>query len=161
MEATSPPENTAEPHVPPEPDHASDPPGIARDTRKARSLAIQGLLEGAAEAITRKLIDEALQGDRIALRLCFERLVPPKRDCTVVFELPPITCAADALSASSAVLAACARGTLSPGEASSIMDLIATHVRTIEVADIEARLSVLEKERSDEQKSTARAPRFP
>ena len=37
------------------------------------------------------------------------------------------------------------------------MDLIATHVRTIEVADIEARLSVLEKERSDAQKSTARA----
>jgi hypothetical protein len=161
MEATSLPENTAKPHVRLELDHASDPPGIRSDSRKAKTMAIHGLLDGAAEAITRKLIDEALGGDRIALRLCFERLVPPKRDCAIAFELPPIASAADALNASSSVLAACARGALSPGEAATIMDLIATHVRTLEVADIEARLGALEKERNGEQKSTARAPRFP
>jgi hypothetical protein len=122
-------------------------------------LAVRELLEGAAEAITRKLIDEALEGDRIALRFCFERLVPPRRDCAVAFELPPIASAADALNVSSSVLAACARGALSPAEAATIMDLIGTHVRTLEVADFEARLTVLEEERSGEQKSTARAPR--
>jgi len=55
--------------------------------------------------------------------------------------------AADALSASSSVLSACAKGILSPSEAAQIMDLISNHVRMFDVVEIEARVSDLEKER--------------
>ena len=49
------------------------------------------------------------------------------------------------VKASSAVISACAAGELSPHEATAIMGLISTHVRTIEVAELEARLSAVEK----------------
>ena len=78
------------------------------------------------------------------LRALLSTLVPP-RERTVEFELPKIESAADAVKASSAVITACAAGELSPREASEIMGLISTHVRTIEVAELEARLSAVEK----------------
>lgn len=129
-------------------DHSGDRSSWANATRTKTALAIEALLEGAAEAITRKLIEEALQGDRIALRLCFERLSPPRRDVPVAFELPLIESAADARRASASVLAACAQGQLSPSEAATVMGLITAHVGTLEVAEIEARVAALEKEQS-------------
>jgi hypothetical protein len=108
-------------------------------------MVAEALLDGEAEAITRKVIEKALEGDATALRLCLERLLPPRRDRPVAFELPAIETAGDALKASSSILAACADGALSPGEAAEIMDLLSTHLRTVEVTEIEARLSSLEK----------------
>ena len=60
--------------------------------------------------------------------------------------------AADALKASSAVIAACAAGELSPHEATEIMGLISTHVRAIEVGELEARVAALEKKQSPSEK---------
>lgn len=136
-------------------DHPSEPGGVP-EVPKATAFAIQKRLVDAADAITRKLIDEALGGDKIALRLCFERLAPLKH-YAVVFELPPIGNSADALSASSSVLAACSKGTLSAKDAAGIIDLIARHVQILEMTKIEGRLAALEKERSRENKSTSRA----
>jgi hypothetical protein len=106
---------------------------------------VEKLLDGEAQVLTRKVVEKALVGDMAALRLCLERIVPPRRDRPVEFELPEINTTADALAASSALLSACAAGHLSPREAAEIMELISTHVRTLEVADIEARLPALGK----------------
>ena len=84
-------------------------------------------------------------GDMNAARLCLERIAPSRRDRRVAFEMPVIETAADALKASSAVLAACAAGTLAPSEAAEVMSLIATHVRMLEMHEIEARLIALEQ----------------
>jgi hypothetical protein len=108
-------------------------------------MAVGTLLESKAEAITKKVVEKALDGDMTALRLCIERLLPPRRDRQLAFDLPKIQSAADALIASSAVLAACAGGILSPGEATEIMNLISNHVRMLEMTEIEARLTALEK----------------
>ena len=80
-----------------------------------------------------------------ALRLCLERLLPPRRDRPVTFDLPKIENVNDLAVASSAVLEACAAGTLSPGEAADVMGLISGHVRVLEMTEIEARLTTLEK----------------
>src|SRR5262249_59233057 len=77
----------------------------------------------------------ALGGNMAALRICFERLSPPRRDHGVAFDLPKIESAADALAASHAVLDSCAAGILSTGEAADVMGLIATHLRAIQQAD--------------------------
>jgi hypothetical protein len=63
-----------------------------------------------------------------------------------LFDLPPIESIADAVAASRAVLEACSKGRLSPSDATSIVGLISRHVRILELAEIEARLSALEKE---------------
>jgi hypothetical protein len=109
-------------------------------------MAVEQLLDGEAEALTRKLVEKALEGDVAALRLCFDRLLPPRRDRPVVFELPKIESAKDALAASSAILAACAAGKLSPSEAAEVMALVATHARMFEVTETEAGLTALEEE---------------
>src|SRR5450631_2476258 len=106
-------ENTAERQSPIERDEGGNPRGSRNGARNRTPLPIEALLENASEPIIRKLIDKALEGDTTALRLCCERLLPPRRDFPVAFELPLIESAADARHASSSVLAACADGRLS------------------------------------------------
>ena len=110
-----------------------------------KTKAVEALLDGEATAITCKVIEKALKGDMAALRLCFERILPARRDRPVGFAMPKIETAADAAKASSAVLAACAAGDLLPSEAAEVMDLVATHIRTLELTEIEARLTAVEK----------------
>src|SRR6476619_4785882 len=64
--------------------------------------------------------------DRTALRLCLDRLAPPRKDRHVAFELPPITCAADAAKTSAALMAAVAVGDLTPRGAAEIGKLSPT-----------------------------------
>src|SRR5262249_4946649 len=115
-----------------EPGQSGNPTGRPKGARNKATLIIEALLEGQAEALTRKLIELALGGNMAALRICFERLSPPRRDHGVAFDLPKIESAADALAASHAVLDSCAAGILSTGEAADVMGLIATHLRAIQ-----------------------------
>jgi Family of unknown function (DUF5681) len=124
---------------------SGNPEGRPRGSRNKATMAVEALLDGEANAIARKAVERALEGDMAALRLCLERLLPPRRDRPVVFDLPKIESASDALDASSSVLAACSSGSLSPCEAAEIMSLISTHIRTLEVTEVEARLVALEK----------------
>jgi hypothetical protein len=125
---------------------SGNPKGRPKGARNNATILAEALLDGEANAITRKLIDKALDGDSTALRLCLERLLPPRMGRPVEFKLPKkIGTTADAVHASSSVLKACAAGTLSPGEASEIMNLISSHIRLLEITEIEARLTALEK----------------
>ena len=69
--------------------------GNPKGSRNKTTLAIEGLLDGESEAITRKRVEKAREGDTTSLRLCLDRLVPPRRDRTVEFDLPRIETAAD------------------------------------------------------------------
>lgn len=119
-------------------------PGKPRGARHKITQAVQELLEGDGEALTRKAVDMALGGDTTALRLCLERIAPPRKDVPVTFDLPPMTSAADAAKAAGAVLAAVASGDLTPTEGAHVMALIETYRRTLETTDLEARLAALE-----------------
>jgi hypothetical protein len=105
---------------------------------------VQELIDGQAEALGAKAIEKALEGDSNMLRALLSRIVPAQRARTVELELPNIETAAEARAASTAVLAACTRGEISPAEASEILALIATLVRIIEATDLEARQVALE-----------------
>lgn len=50
--------------------------GRPQGSRNKATLAVEALLEGEAEALTRKAIERALEGDIQALRLCLERVCP-------------------------------------------------------------------------------------
>jgi hypothetical protein len=133
------------------PGHSGNPNGRPKGARNKATIAAEALLDGESEAIARKAVEKALEGDITALRLCLARVLPPRRDRSVAFELPNIATIADAREASSAVLAACAEGSLAPREAADVMALIATHLKTLELTEIEARLTALEKERQSEE----------
>jgi hypothetical protein len=78
------------------------------------------LFDGEAETITRKAIELAKAGDMSALRLCLDRIAPPRKDRPVLFDVPKISSAADAAQASAALVAAVASGDLTPSEAAEL-----------------------------------------
>ena len=102
------------------------------------------LLDGEAEALSRKAVELALEGDTTALRLCLERIAPPRKDAPVTFDLPTMNSAADAAKAAGAVLNAVADGDLTPTEGAHIMALVETYRRTLETSDLETRIATLE-----------------
>ncbi len=51
--------------------------GKPKGARHRATLAALELLDGEAEALTRKAVELALEGDTTALRLCLERMAPP------------------------------------------------------------------------------------
>ena len=71
-------------------------PGKPKGTRHKATQAALTLLDGEAEGLTRKAVEVALDGDTTALRLCLERIAPPRKDAPVTFDLPSMQSAADA-----------------------------------------------------------------
>jgi hypothetical protein len=108
------------------PGQSGNPKGRPKGARNRATVAAEALLEGEAEALTRKAIDMALGGDVTALKLCLERLVPPRKDRTIAFEMPRPE---DATQAFAALLAAIAEGRITIGEASAVAGLIETQRR--------------------------------
>jgi Family of unknown function (DUF5681) len=124
---------------------SGNPAGKPKGARNKATLAIEALLDGQAEALTQKAIELALTGDIPALRLCLDRILPPRKDRPVTFELPTINSAQDAAEVSSAVLAAVAAGELTPADAGEISKLIETWVKAFETAELAERLERLER----------------
>lgn len=120
-------------------------PGKPPGTRSRATMAAEALLDGEAEKLTRIAIDKALEGDSVALRLCLERLVPPRKDSPVRVELPPIGSVADVVGASAAVLGAVGAGEITPDEASRVMVLLTAHKAIVETGELERRIAALEE----------------
>lgn len=123
---------------------SGNPRGKAKGTRHRVTLAVETLLEGEAEALTRKAIERGLAGDMTALRLCLDRIAPARRERLVTFQLTKIATAADHPKALAAIIKAVANGDLTPAEAQSLSAVLAEHRKAIETSDLEARLAVLE-----------------
>lgn len=119
-------------------------PGRPAGARNRATRAIEALLSDEAEALSRKVIALAMAGDTTALRLCLERIAPPRKDSPVAFELPPVKSVADAAVAAGAVLEAVSVGDLTPSEATACMGLIDSYRRVLETTELELRLSALE-----------------
>jgi hypothetical protein len=119
--------------------------GRPKGARNRTTQAVMALLEGEAEALSRKAVEMALAGDSVALRLCLDRLAPARKDSPVQFALPRMTCAHDAVQAAGAVLEAVSEGDLTPTEGAQVMALVDSYRRTLEVTELEARLAALEE----------------
>ena len=104
------------------PGQSGNPSGKPKGARNRLTLACEALLEGEGEALTRKAIELALDGDTVALRLCLERICPPAKERPISIELPDINGTDDIGTASNAVLASLANGELLPSEATPPAD---------------------------------------
>ena len=118
--------------------------GRPKGARNKATQAVLALLDGEAEALSRKAVEMALAGDSVALRLCLDRIAPPRKDSPVQFAMPRMASAQDAVQAAGAVLEAVSSGELTPIEAMQIMDLVDIYRRTLEVTELEARVAALE-----------------
>jgi hypothetical protein len=124
---------------------SGNPDGRPRGSRNVTTLALEALLDGQAAALTQKAIALGLAGDMAALRLCVDRIIPPRKDRPVTFDFPKITTAAEAATTLSAILGAVAAGEITPGEASEIAKLVDSYVRAVEATELAARIERLER----------------
>lgn len=119
-------------------------PGRPKGSRNKTTLALEALLDGEAEAITRKAVEVALTGDPTAMRLVMERIIPPRRDRPVMFALPKLETASDAVKAMGAVVEAVAAGDLTLGEAGELTKLVENFSNVLKAEDLQKRVEALE-----------------
>ena len=123
---------------------SGNPNGRPRGARNKTTVAAEALLDGDAEAITSKAIELAKDGDTTAMRLCLERIVPPRRDRRIEFGMRAIESVTDAVGAAADIVGAMSGGQISPSEASELMRVVDSFARIVQVSDHEARLRQLE-----------------
>ena len=123
---------------------SGNPAGRPAGSRNQATIAAEQVLDGEAAALTRKAVELALGGDALAVRLCLDRIIAPRRDRPVALALPPIDSIADLAGAMTALATAAAHGAITPGEAADFAQVVETIVRAIDAADFERRLRLLE-----------------
>jgi hypothetical protein len=126
--------------------HSGNPKGKALGTRHKATQAALVLLDGESEALTRKAVELALEGDTTALRLCLERIAPPMKEHPLSgVELPEISDPGDILEAISEVGQWLAEGSILPSQAAALCHVFEQYRRHFETAELEERIGQLEK----------------
>ena len=125
-----------------------NPNGRPKGALNHSTRAVLAMMQGEAEAITRRAIDLALAGDSVAMRLVMERLVSPVRERPVNLAMPKINAASDLIAVAAALTEAAASGEITPGEAASLSVLVGNVAKAVETVEIVARLAKLEEQLS-------------
>jgi hypothetical protein len=123
---------------------SGNPKGKPRGALNKATLAAQALLDGEAEALTRTVVSLALDGNMAALKLCLERLLPPRKERPLAVALPDVVSTDDLPKLTAALLAAVGRGELTTGEASGLASLAVAHGKAVELVELEKRITKLE-----------------
>lgn len=118
--------------------------GRRRGSRNRSTLAAEELLDGEALALTRRVVELGLSGDTVALRLCLDRLIPPRRELPVRFELRKIEKIEDVTNALAELALQMADGSLAPKEAKSAGDVLLNLLGALEIAGMDQRIAALE-----------------
>jgi hypothetical protein len=120
-------------------------PGRAKGSRNRATTLAEQLMGDDLEGVVEAVIAAAKSGDMVAARLVLERLAPARKGRPVTFKLPPDVDAAGLAAVFSAVLRAVSEGEVSPEEGQAIAGLLEARRKAIELAEVEARIKVLEE----------------
>jgi hypothetical protein len=120
--------------------------GRPKGSRNKTTKKMNEMLEKYSEPIFQKCMSMAMKGDRVALKLCVERLFPARRDGYV--QMPPLPrtqTMQDLAEGNQRVLQAVARGQITPGDGEAISRILEERRRVIESVEWEARIAALEQ----------------
>lgn len=126
------------------PGQSGNPAGKPKGTKHKTTQAAMVLLDGEAEALTRKAVELALEGDVTALRLCLDRIAPSLKSTApmVKLDMP----APDNLTdTAKAFVSAAANGKIPPDIAAQLVSAVASVARVEEMESIKERLESLER----------------
>jgi hypothetical protein len=130
-------------------------PGKAPGTRHRTTIAIEALLEGQWEGLTKTAVALALRGDTVALRLCFDRIAPQRRGTSIeIPDFPKVESAADVPRALAALIAAVAAGLLTADEAKPLSEMFTAYVNAVDIVDTAAEVAEIKRMQQE-----AHAPR--
>ena len=120
-------------------------PGRPRGSRHRAQAALDAIGEAGAAAVLQAVVAAAKGGDMRAASILLDRIWPARKGRAVEVALPPMESAADLVPALAAVVAAMARGELTPEEARAMCVVLEIQRRAIETAELEARVAALEE----------------
>ena len=127
---------------------SGNPYGRPEGSRNKATILAQALFDGQAEELIQKCIQMALEGDSTAMRLCIERLVPPRKDRPVNLDLPKMECVEDTVNAMAVISSGVADGELTPSEGQVLSGMVENYRKAIETTELEERISNLEKRKN-------------
>ncbi len=128
-----------------QPGQSGNPAGRPKGIRNRATLLAQAMFAEEAENLVRTVLDRALyRNDPVALRLCIERIMSPRRTEAPEFVLPPLRAIGDAPVALAAIGQAVSEGAITPGEAGQLSDVVNRFVYAWESIELAARLEALE-----------------
>ncbi len=102
---------------------SGNPAGRPSRARRAAVVA-EALIGRKTVPLTNKLIEIALAGDRAALRLCIDRIAPPRREPPIDLDLPMIKGRSDLLDALTVIADAAASGALSSSQSATLTRML-------------------------------------
>ena len=138
---------------------SGNPAGKRPGTRNRATIIAEEMLDCETRPLLRGAIDDAKSGDGVMKRFCLSRIIGPRRERPVRFELPPVRSAADLNAAMEAVTAAVAQGELTIREAWEFSQMIDTFIRAIDASEFETQLQRFEAAHADRGARRGRATR--
>ncbi len=124
---------------------SGNPKGRPKGARSKVTLAAEALMDGDANAITKKAIELAKAGDLTAIRLCLDRILPPRKCRPLQVTMPKIEQPEDVLRAVNAILSAVASGKITTDEADALLRTIEAARKAIETEELHGELDELQK----------------
>jgi hypothetical protein len=123
----------------------ANPAGRPVGSRNKHLIAVENLLDGEAEKLSRKAIELALAGDTTALRICMERILPPRKDRPLSVDMPEIKSLEDVATALGAIVEHVSYGAITPSEGAAMSGLIQNYSDAIQMTELARRIEALEQ----------------
>ncbi len=120
--------------------------GRPEGSRNKVTISAMNMLKDEEQALSRRAIESALNGNAPMLMFCLSRILPPPpKDVPVKLDgMPECKDINSAVPLSSYILNKIADGVLTPSQAHLISAVIERHIRCMQLTDLENRLSLLE-----------------
>jgi hypothetical protein len=119
--------------------------GKPKGARNRTTLAVEALMEGEAEGITRVCIDAARKGDMTAAKIVLDRVAPVRKGRPVVIPGMPVVASIDDIPrAHAALIAAVANGDVTAEEGAPLSAMLAGFTNSLDAVALKHRLDELE-----------------
>jgi hypothetical protein len=124
---------------------SGNPAGRPRGSRNKATQASEILLEGDAENITRKLIELALGGNMIAIKLCINLYHQTMKGRLISLSLPALKSPKDSTRVVAAIFKASTSGEITISEAEELSNIVMNYNKCYELQDLDERLREVEE----------------
>ncbi len=128
------------------PGESGNPKGRPAGSRHKATIVAKTLMDGQAKALVQKIIEKALEGDTMCLRVCIERLVPPCKEGPLSVKLPAIKSVKDLPDLLARIMALLEVGELTIGEAQGLSAVAESCRKVLEISEFQAQLEQIREE---------------
>ena len=124
--------------------------GRPQGSRNSASIAIESTFEGEREALTRKCIELALNGNSACLKTAIERLCPVRKSSPIRLKgMPVVDSVTAAGDAAEFILQSIATGNISPLDGEILSRVLDKRLHALQVTDIERELKEIKSRLAD------------